>query len=186
LSLTAQITSAQQTFATLASQLGTLEELSGALIASLKGGNKLLACGNGGSAAQAHHLVTELVGRYKFNRRSLPALYLGGEASMITCIANDFAWEEIFSRPLRSLGAKGDIVACFSTSGNSPNVLRTLEAARELGLKSFALLGKGGGPAKGLATWEVIVDSKETARVQEAHLFLVHWLCERIEEAFPA
>jgi len=185
MSLQEQIAQAQKTFSTLASHEAVLKTFASELNAALKRGNKVLACGNGGSAAQAQHLVTELVGRYKHNRQSLPAVYLGGEASMITCIANDFAWEDIFSRPLQALGAPGDIVVCFSTSGNSPNVVRTLQVAREKKLSSFALLGKGGGPCKGLATWEVIVDSKETARVQESHLFILHWLCERIEEAFP-
>jgi D-sedoheptulose 7-phosphate isomerase len=104
---------------------------------------------------------------------------------MITCIANDFAWDEVFSRPLAGLARQGDVVICFSTSGQSSNIVKTLEVARKLGIASVALLGKGGGKCKGLATHEVVVASDTTARVQESHLFLLHWLCERIEEAFP-
>lgn len=182
--LAQQVADAQRVLGTLGQHRTTLEAAATGVIAALKKGKKLLVCGNGGSAAEAQHFVTELVGRYDTNRVSLPAVYLGGDASMITCIANDFSFDDIFSRPLQGLSAPGDVLVCFTTSGNSPNVLRALEAARSLKLESLALLGKGGGKAKGLATWEIIIDSKSTARVQEAHLLLLHWLCEQIEPVF--
>lgn len=146
-----------------------------------RAGNKVLTCGNGGSAAQAMHLVAELVGRYKSDRRAFPAIYLGGGAPLSTCIANDYANDEIFARPLASLAQSGDLLVCFTTSGNSPNIIRALSTANSLGLHSLALLGGGGGRAKGLATFEVVVPSSDTARIQEAHLFLLHWLCEQLD-----
>lgn len=180
-----QIRAAQATLGGLLAHRAVLEEAAGAIVATLRAGGKLLACGNGGSAAEAQHLVTELVGRYLSNRRSLPAVFLGGDASMMSCIGNDFSFDDIFARPLASLGAPGDLLVCFTTSGNPQNVLRALEVARERNIDSLALLGKNGGRARGLARWEVIVDADDTARIQEAHQFLLHWLCDRIEDAFP-
>lgn len=184
-SLEQQIRAAQATLAGLASHRAVLDAAAAAIVGTLRAGGKLLACGNGGSAAEAQHLVTELVGRYLSNRRSLPAVFLGGDAGMMSCIGNDFSFDDVFARPLSSLGAAGDLLVCFTTSGNPQNVLRALEVAGQRGISSLALLGKGGGRARGLATWEVVVDSAETARIQEAHQFILHWLCDRIEEAFP-
>lgn len=168
----------------LAAHHATLEQIAGAVVTALRAGHKLLVCGNGGSSAEAMHLATELVGRYRSNRRSLPAVVLGADPTQLSCIANDFAWEDTFARPLAGLGARGDVLVCFSTSGQSGNVVRALKVAGEMGIASAAFLGKGGGACAPLASWSVVVASDETARIQEAHLFLVHWLCERIEEAF--
>jgi D-sedoheptulose 7-phosphate isomerase len=154
------------------------------MVSSLKGGGKILACGNGGSAAEAQHFVTELVGRYKSNRRSLPSIWLGGDTGQMTCIANDFSADEVFSRPLAALGTSGDVLLVLSTSGVSTNVVKCIEKARELGIASIALLGKGGGPAGALATWPIIVPSQSTARIQEMHLMMVHLFCDAIEAAF--
>jgi D-sedoheptulose 7-phosphate isomerase len=99
----------------------------------------------------------------------------------MSCIANDFEWHDVFARPLRALGAEGDVLVCFSTSGQPENVVRALAAAGELGIRSLALLGKGGGRARGRATWEIVIDSDDTARIQEAHQFVVHWLCDQVE-----
>ena len=162
-----------------------LDAAAAGVVSCLRSGGTLLTCGNGGSASQAQHLVTELLGRYRSNRPSLRALYLGGDASLLSCVANDFAWEESFSRPLSGLARPDDFLVSFTTSGNSRNVVRALETAQKLELASFALLGKGGGLCKGLAIWEIIVPSDNTARIQEAHLFMLHYLCEKLEEAFP-
>ena len=162
-----------------------LDEAAGAIVESLGAGGTLLACGNGGSAAQAQHLVTELLGRFRSDRRSLSSAFLGGDASLMSCVANDFGWDETFARPLSGLARPGDVLVAFSTSGNSGNVLRALEVAREAGLPTLALLGKGGGRCLGAATWELVVPSDATARIQEIHLFVLHHLCERIEAAFP-
>ena len=180
-----QIRAAQATLGGLVAHRDVLGRAAAAIVAALRAGGKLLACGNGGSAAEAQHLVTELVGRYLSNRRSLPAVFLGGDAGMMSCVANDFSFEDVFARPLSSLGAPGDVLVCFTTSGNPENVLRALEVARQRSIDSLALLGKGGGRARGLATWEVVVDSADTARIQEAHQFILHWICDRLEEAFP-
>jgi D-sedoheptulose 7-phosphate isomerase len=184
-SLEKQIAAAQSNFAGLVRHAAMLDAAATGIVGALRAGRKVLACGNGGSAAEAQHLVTELVGRYLSNRRSLPAVFLGGDGGMMSCIGNDFSFDDVFARPLSSLGAPGDVLVCFTTSGQPANVLRALELSRETGLSSLALLGKDGGRARGQATWEVIVESSDTARIQEAHQFILHWLCDRIEEAFP-
>jgi D-sedoheptulose 7-phosphate isomerase len=172
---------------TLDSLLGMEAQISDAarLIGqALTNGNTILVCGNGGSAAQGQHFVTELVGRYRLNRRSLPAIFLGGDVGQMSCIANDFDWDQVFARPLRAFARPGDVLLCFSTSGASSNVVRALKAAEDLGLTRVALLGKDGGAAANLATHAMIVDSDSTARIQEAHLFFVHWICEYLERLF--
>jgi D-sedoheptulose 7-phosphate isomerase len=184
--LEAQIRAAQATLGGLVAHRDVLDRAAGAIVGALRAGGKLLACGNGGSAAEAQHLVTELVGRYLSNRRSLPAIFLGGDAGMMSCVGNDFSFDDVFARPLSSLGAPGDVLVCFTTSGDPENVRRALEVARQRSIDSLALLGKSGGRARGLATWEVVVDSADTARIQEAHQFILHFICDRLEEAFTA
>lgn len=147
----------------------------------LRSGATLFWCGNGGSAADCQHLAAELVGRFRSNRRSLRSLALTTDTSVITCVANDFSYDEIFSRQLEGLSKKGDILVAISTSGNSENVLRALSASKELGLKTIALLGKDGGQAKGLADFPLIVPSNSTARIQEVHILFGHILCSLIE-----
>ncbi len=154
------------------------------MVDALSAGGKVLACGNGGSAAEAQHFVTELVGRYKTNRRPLPSIWLGGDTSQMTCITNDFSADQVFSRPLQAMGAKGDVLLVLSTSGLSENIIKCLETARDLEIPSIALLGKGGGPAKALATLPLVIPSQSTARIQEMHLMIVHLLCDAIEKAF--
>jgi len=153
---------------------------------TLRRGGRILVCGNGGSAAEGQHLVTELVGRYRSNRQPLPAIYLGGDVGQMTCIANDFTWDDVFARPLRALARPGDLLLCLSTSGASSNIVAVLRAARELEIESIALLGRSGGDAAALADQALIVASADTGRIQEVHLFLIHWFCEYIEAAFPA
>lgn len=149
-------------------------------------GGKLLACGNGGSASDSSHLVSEFVIRFVEDRKSYPALALAGDGGMLTAGANDYGFEEVFARQVSGLGKPGDVLIVFTTSGKSPNILRALEAAREGGLVSIAFLGRGGGPAKGKADVELIVPGTEaTARIQEAHKVLLHRLCEQVEKLVP-
>jgi D-sedoheptulose 7-phosphate isomerase len=173
--------------------LGSLCELEGnikraaeQIVACLHAGNKLLICGNGGSAAEAQHFSTELVGRFKTNRRSLPAVSLNADGSLLTCIANDFGADFVFSRQLEGLAQTGDMLVVFSSSGNSRNIVLALEAARQMGISSLSFLGKGGGCCTGMADCELLIPADSTAVVQEMHLLLIHYLCEQIETAFPA
>lgn len=148
---------------------------------ALKQGNTIFWCGNGGSAAESSHLAVELIGRFKNNRRPLPSVSLNSDASAITCIANDFGYDEIFARQLEGLAKPGDVLVVLSTSGKSENILRVLRKANELGVTSIALLGKGGGPAANLASHAIIIESSETARIQEMHLLMGHTFCEFAE-----
>ncbi len=151
------------------------------ILETLRGGRKLLICGNGGSAAEAQHFATELVGRYFKNRRSLPAVALNADGSLVTCIGNDFGFETVFSRQIEGLGQPGDLVVGITSSGNSANIVRALETARARGLQSIALLGRGGGQARGLATVDLIVPGTSGRAAQEAHLFLIHHFCDLID-----
>jgi D-sedoheptulose 7-phosphate isomerase len=143
---------------------------------------KLLICGNGGSAAEAQHLAGEVMGRYRLERRPLPAVALTADSVLVTCVGNDYSYDEVFARQLRALGQPGDVLIVFTTSGNSPNVLKALEAAREMRLPSIAFLGNDGGKAKSLSDCTLIVRHPDTARAQEAHQFLMHALMDLIED----
>jgi D-sedoheptulose 7-phosphate isomerase len=175
------VVSSCQTLQSLREQTDRFDAFAAAAVATLKAGGKLLTCGNGGSAADAMHLAEELVGRYNRNRRSLPAICLNADPTLITCIANDFGYDEVFARQVEGLGQKGDLLVCFTSSGNSPNIVRALAAAKAKGVKSAALLGKGGGKCAGLADFELIATGNDTARIQEAHTLLLHALLEVIE-----
>jgi D-sedoheptulose 7-phosphate isomerase len=155
-----------------------------AIIDALKTGKKVLTCGNGGSAADALHMAEELVGRYKANRRALPSISLCADPTALTCIANDFGFEQVFSRQLEALGQQGDVLVVFSTSGNSPNLLLAVEAAKRKGLIAIALLGKDGGALSGKCNYELVVPSKDSARIQEVHTFVMHAWLEQVEAAF--
>ena len=152
----------------------------------LLGGGKLLTCGNGGSAADASHLATEFVCRYSADRRPYAAIALTESGSSLTAIPNDYSFEQLFARQVQALARPGDLLIAFSTSGNSRNVLLALAAAREAGAGSIAFLGRGGGMTRRAADVELIVPSDVTARVQEAHLFLYHCLCESVEPLLSA
>jgi len=154
------------------------------ILTTLRGGGKLLVCGNGGSAAEAAHFATELVGRYAKSRRSLPAVALSSDGSLVTCLGNDFGYEQIFARQIAGLAQPGDLVVALTSSGNSANILAALAEAKKLGLASVAFLGRGGGKTKGLATCELIMPGASGAAAQEAHLFLIHYFCELIDAAF--
>ncbi|HUJ10454.1 MAG TPA: SIS domain-containing protein [Verrucomicrobiae bacterium] len=175
-----------RTLQSLSSQENAFQNIAGAAVAALRAGGKILTCGNGGSAADAMHLAEELVGRYKTDRRSWPAICLNSDPTLLTCIGNDYGFDKIFARQVEALARQGDLLVCFSTSGNSPNILRALEAAKARQVKSVALLGKGGGQARGKATFEIIVASDDGGRVQEAHTLILHALLEVIEREITA
>ena len=149
---------------------------------ALARGGKVLFFGNGGSAAEAQHFAAELINRMTRDRPALAAIALSTDSSSLTSIANDSSYEQVFARQLEALGRAGDIAMALSTSGNSPNILKGLEAARRLRLGTVALLGKNGGKAALLADRPLIVESEVTARIQEVHLFAGHLYCEAIEE----
>ncbi len=149
-------------------------------------GHKALLFGNGGSSTDASHIAAEFVGRYKRERRPLPAIALGTDMAAITCIANDYDFAEVFARQIKAHGQKGDVAIAISTSGNSPNVLKGLEAARELGLTTVGWTGGNGGKLAGLVEYPFVVPSTVTARIQESHITLGHVLCELIEESLFA
>ena len=159
----------------------TFSKSAGIFSGALKNGNTIFWCGNGGSAAESSHLAVELIGRFKNNRRPLPSISLNSDTSALTCIANDFGYDEIFARQLEGLAKPGDVLVVLSTSGKSENILRALRKAREIGVTSIALLGKGGGQAKDLAEYSIVIESNETARIQEIHLLLGHTFCEFAE-----
>jgi len=177
------VADACQTMQSLLAQQEVFERIAATLVNALSRGGKILTCGNGGSAADALHLAEELVGRYNRSRRSLPAVCLNADPTLLTCIGNDFGFDEVFARQVEGLGAEGDALVCFSSSGDSTNIVRALKTARNHGVKSIALLGKGGGKAKGAADLEFIVASSDTARIQEAHTLLLHALLERVEQS---
>ncbi|WP_096700130.1 D-sedoheptulose 7-phosphate isomerase [Magnetospirillum sp. 15-1] len=158
-----------------------------ACLDSLAAGGKILFFGNGGSAADAQHLATELVIRYRYNRKALAALALTTDTSLLTACANDFSYEEIFSRQIEALGRPGDVAIGITTSGNSPNVLTALAVARDMGLVAAGFSGRDGGKMVGLADPLLVVPSSVTARIQEMHILIGHALCDRVEAvAAPA
>ena len=144
-------------------------------------GNKLLACGNGGSAADASHLTTEFVVRFQADRRPYPAISFTANGGDLTACGNDYSFDETFARQVRAFGLKGDILFAFTTSGNSENVLRALLTAKETGVTTVAFLGRDGGRCAGVADVEFIVEHGVTARIQEAHKLLLHTVCELVE-----
>jgi D-sedoheptulose 7-phosphate isomerase len=144
-------------------------------------GNKLLMCGNGGSAADASHFATELVVRFTKDRRALPAICLASDSGILTAGGNDYGFDKIFARQVAAFGQQGDVLICFTTSGNSENVLRALEEAKIRKLKTISFLGRDGGTAAGMADIDLFVKENSTARIQEAHQLLIHVLCEMIE-----
>jgi D-sedoheptulose 7-phosphate isomerase len=144
-------------------------------------GNKVFFFGNGGSAADAQHLAAEFVNRYLMERPPLPAIALTTDTSILTSVSNDFAFNEIFSKQLKALGKKGDIAVGLSTSGNSPNVIKAIETAKEMGMKTVAFTGMDGGKLAKKADITLLVSSSSTPRIQEAHILIGHILCEMVE-----
>jgi D-sedoheptulose 7-phosphate isomerase len=158
-----------------------MTRLGEALMRAWETRGKALVAGNGGSAADAMHLAEELCVRFMKNRRALAAIALC-DPTVITCAANDFGYDEVFARQVEALGNRGDVLIVFSTSGNSPNVLRAIERAKSLGLVTAAFLGRDGGKARGSCDIELIVPAQTPHRIQEGHKLLYHTLCEWVEE----
>ncbi len=148
---------------------------------AIKAGGKLISCGNGGSAADSAHFSAEIAGRYVMERRGFPAIDLSSNASLVTALANDYPPQEVYARQVVALGAAGDVLAVFTTSGNSENITLALGAAKEAGIKTIAFLGRDGGQCKGRGDVEFIVPSDVTARIQEAHELLYHSLCQVLD-----
>lgn len=149
---------------------------------SLRNGGKLLLCGNGGSAADCQHIAAEFTGRFIKDRAPISAISLTTDTSALTCIGNDYSFNEIFSRQVFAVGRPGDILLAITTSGNSGNVLTAIEAAHKLGIKSIGLLGRDGGKALHVCMHSIVVPSDVTARIQEAHILIGHTICGIVEK----
>ena len=150
----------------------------------LQSGGKVMACGNGGSAADAQHFAAELIGRFERERQELAAIALTTDSSILTAVGNDYSYDEVFSKQVRGLGRKGDVLLAISTSGNSKNVVKAIEAAKKIGIKIIALTGNGGGKIATLLDKDDIhlcAPSTRTARIQETHLVLLHGLCDGVD-----
>lgn len=166
---------------TLAAPLARAVEL---MLTTLVGNGKILACGNGGSAADAQHFAAELVGRFEMERQGLAAIALSTDSSILTALANDYGYKTIFDRQVRALGQSGDLLLAISTSGNSPNVVEAIRAAHDNDLRVVALTGRGGGEMGRMLTDDDVhlcVPSERTARIQEIHLLMIHCLCDGID-----
>jgi D-sedoheptulose 7-phosphate isomerase len=153
------------------------------LAETFKRGGKLLVMGNGGSAADAQHFVAEIVGRFKMERRGLPAIALSTDTSILTAIGNDYGFDRVFQRQVEALAVPGDLIVGISTSGNSPNVLLALELARKKGCRTVGLLGKDGGSIKDFCDLALIVPTDDTPRVQEGHITIIHIVCDLLEKS---
>jgi len=179
------IASARETLGKLQHLEGMVGDAADLIVESLKAGRKLLVCGTGGSAGDAADFCTEFVVRFDKDRRSYPAINLSQGGSVLTATGNDYGFEEVFARQIQAFGQAGDVVVVISTSGNSKNIQRALAGAKSAGLKTIALLGRDGGACAGLGNVELIVRGTSTARIQEAHKFLLHVLCEICEGQLP-
>jgi len=162
--------------------VGKIVDVTKRMLAAYRKGNKVIFFGNGGSACDASHLAAELVNRYRKDRPGLPAISLATDMAVVTSISNDYDYTEIFSRQIKALGHKGDITIAISTSGNSPNVIKAVEVAKERGLLTIGFSGKDGGKLAGLVDYAFVIPSNNTARIQESHITLGHLLCELIED----
>lgn len=160
----------------------TIVQISQAVQRALDSGNKVLTCGNGGSAAEALHLAEEMMGRFSRDRPPMAAVCLAADPAALTCIANDYGYEEVFARQVAGLGRAGDVLVALSTSGKSPNILKALRQARELGLTNIGFLGKPGSPAESLCDVALTTQASHSAHIQEIHLVVVHLLLEYLDE----
>ncbi len=156
----------------------TIEKISREVVKTLKKGGKILFCGNGGSAADSQHLAAEFVGRFKRERRPIPAISLTTNTSTLTAISNDYSFKNVFSRQVQAIGKKGDLLIGISTSGKAENVILAVKVAKKIGIKTIGLTGKNGGKLSELSDIPFIVPSNDTARIQEAHILIGHILAE--------
>ncbi len=154
------------------------------IVSTLKAGNKILLFGNGGSAGDAQHIAAELTGRYKTERRGLPAIALTTDTSALTAIGNDYGFDRIFDRQVEALGHEGDLLIAISTSGNSVNVINAITYGKNAGMPSIGLSGKGGGKMKNHCDINIIIPSDDTARIQEMHILVGHILCGIVDQAY--
>ncbi len=162
--------------------LETIERVARACVQVYRSGRKTLLAGNGGSAADAQHIAAELVGRYGFDRPSLPSLALTTDTSNLTAIGNDYGFDRVFSRQLEGMAQEGDLFIGISTSGNSPNVINAFESAKVKGVTTVALVGRDGGKMAAMADFAIVVPSNATPRIQESHILIGHILCDIIEK----
>lgn len=153
-------------------------------VACLRAGGKILFCGNGGSAADSQHLAAEIVGRFRLNRAGLAAVALTTDTSILTAMANDYGFEDVFRRQVEALGREGDLLVALSTSGRSPGIVKAAEQARKTGLKVLAMTGEDPGPLGAVSDLAVRVPSRDTARIQESHIAAGHLICDLVERAF--
>jgi D-sedoheptulose 7-phosphate isomerase len=167
----------------LSSLESSVERSSLVIAATIKHKGKVLLCGNGGSAADCQHMAAEFTGRFILDRRPLPAIALTTDTSALTCIGNDYSFDEIFSRQVDAIGSPGDCLIAISTSGNSTNIIRAVEVAKKNGIFTIGLLGRDGGDLKSLCDESIVVDSVVTARIQEAHILIGHTICGAVELA---
>ncbi len=179
------IDGATETFRSLEKLSAPLQKAADLIEQCLRGGNKLLVCGNGGSAADAAHFATEFVVRFAKDRRAYPAIALAGDGGLLTAAGNDYGFDEIFARQVAAFGVESDVLICLTTSGKSKNVQRALAEAKKRKLKTIALLGRDGGSTIGMADVDLLVGAESTARIQEAHKFILHVLCEICEARLP-
>lgn len=162
-------------------QIELLGTIANAMVAVLRNGGKILWCGNGGSAADSQHLAAELVGRFRRERGGLPSIAMTTDTSILTAVANDYGYDQVFSRQVQALGMPGDLLVGLSTSGNSPNVVAALEVAQARGLQTVAFTGSGRGKIAVSANHVFAVEARDTARIQEAHILAGHMICDWIE-----
>ncbi len=172
----------QQTFASVEALGPQVLRLAEEVVACLRGGGKVLWMGNGGSAADCQHLAAEFMVRYKAERRPLASIALTTDSSILTAHSNDYSFDTLFARQVEGLARPGDLVIGISTSGNSANIIAAIEQANSMGVRTATLLGRDGGALKTLADVSVVVPGDETARIQEAHIFIGHWLCEVLDD----
>jgi D-sedoheptulose 7-phosphate isomerase len=164
--------------------LKTIEEVTTLIIQAFKNGNKVLFCGNGGSAADAQHLAAEFSGRFYKDRKPLPSEALHCNTSYLTAVANDYGYDQVYSRVVQGSGREGDVLVGLSTSGNSVNITKALQAAKEIGMITVGFTGEGGGKMKEYTDYLLDIPSKDTPRIQEAHIMIGHIICQLVEEQY--
>lgn len=164
--------------------LQTVEKIAAEMVKALKNGSRIYFCGNGGSAADAQHLAAEFTGRFYIDRQALPAEALHCNSSYMTAVANDYSYDVVYARLIQGIGMPGDFVVGLSTSGNSPNILKAFEVAREKKIHTVGFTGESGGAMKALSDYLVNVPSKNTPRIQESHIMLGHIICQLVEEEY--
>lgn len=173
-----------ENFTRLIDRAAVIKQIAEAWIEALSVGNKVIFCGNGGSAADSQHLAAELMGRYKIDRAPLPALALTVDTSALTAIGNDYGYDKVFSRQLRGIGVEGDVLVGISSSGNSKNILDAFDVAKQLGIRSIAFTGESGGAMKARADLCLAVPSSVTNNIQEMHIACGHLICGLVEKHF--